>query len=190
MDQLIVGFIRGSHGLSGKCKVESTSGESEHFFSLTEVTIRSGDVSKVLAVESVEGSDTNLILKLESINSSEDVKKYSGWEILVPRKMACPLTKDEYYVEDLKGCSLIADKDGLAAMTGVATENVVGTITGVLEGGAGDLLEVELSESVYTALNTTAKGSKIRLIPFQKEFIGTVDIKGKTVQLMHLWILE
>jgi len=27
-------------------------------------------------------------------------------------------------------------------------------------------------------------------VPFNKEFIGKVDMKNKTVQLMHLWILE
>ena len=32
--QLIVGFIRGSHGYSGECKVESASGEYEHLLKL------------------------------------------------------------------------------------------------------------------------------------------------------------
>ena len=38
----VIGIIRGSFGLSGKLKVESTSGEYEHFFELTDVTLMKG----------------------------------------------------------------------------------------------------------------------------------------------------
>ena len=71
---------------------------------------------------------------------------------------------------------------------------MVGTITDVLEGGAGDLFEVVLSEScdlLSQELRTTSSGKPRKvLVPFKKEFIGTVDIRNKQVQLMHLWILE
>ena len=57
-------------------------------------------------------------------------------------------------------------------------------------------MEVALSEGASDAITRTdkvkpsAKGGKTVLIPFNKEFIGTVDIKNAAVQLMHLWILE
>ena len=44
--QLIVGFIRGSHGYSGECKVESASGEYEHLLNLKEVTLQHGNEKK------------------------------------------------------------------------------------------------------------------------------------------------
>ena len=62
----------------------------------------------------------------------------------------------------------------------------------VLEGGAGDLLEVAVSENLHgdvEGIDGSGK-QKVLLVPFKNEFIGTVDIKNKTVQLMHLWILE
>ena len=40
MEQFVVGIIRGSHGLKGNCKIESTSGEYEHFADLKDVTLR------------------------------------------------------------------------------------------------------------------------------------------------------
>ena len=43
---LIVGIIRGTHGLAGKVKVESTSGEVDHFHDMTQVTLRKGDFEK------------------------------------------------------------------------------------------------------------------------------------------------
>ena len=50
-DVFIVGFVRGSHGISGEFKVESTSGEYEHFADMEEVTLTDGNVEKVFQVE-------------------------------------------------------------------------------------------------------------------------------------------
>jgi 16S rRNA processing protein RimM len=63
-----------------------------------------------------------------------------------------------------------------------------------LEGGAGYLLEVSLSESC-TCIDDNIKfdsHGKLRtvLVPFNEEHVGKVDMKEHTVQLMHLWILE
>ena len=194
---LVIGIIRGTHGLTGKFKVESTSGECEHFFDLDEVTLRKDTIEKTYKVESVEGNVNSLIMKCAGINSPEDAKKLSGSEILVPRNKACPLNEGEFYVEDLKQCKLVylSNEKKPAKLSGLAenTESAIiaGTITDVLEGGAGKLLEVELSESLNIASDSTDKSKPKRvLVPFKKEFIGTVDIKDKVIQLMHLWILE
>ena len=194
---LIIGIIRGTHGLAGKFKVESTSGECDHFFDLDEVTLRKDTIEKTYKVESVEGNVNSLIMKCAGINSPEDAKKLSGSEILVPRNKACPLNEGEFYVEDLKQCKLVylPNEKKPAKLSGLAenTESAIiaGTITDVLEGGAGKLLEVELSESLNIASDSTDKSKpKKVLVPFKKEFIGTVDIKDKVIQLMHLWILE
>lgn len=183
--QFVVGIVRASHGLTGKFKVESTSGECEHFANFTEVTLRNGNITRKFDVESVEGCVSSLLMKCAGINSADDAAKYRNWEILVPRDMACPLNKDEYYVEDLKQCTLVfSGQNGCAARTAPIE---IGTITSVMEGGAGDLLEVALSES-FTPPGDDL--SRVRLVPFKKEFIGDVDLERKTVQLMHLWVLE
>ena len=177
-EQLIVGFIRGSHGYSGECKVESTSGEYEHLLNLKEVTLRHGDLQKETKVESVSLGNAVAYVKFVGINSDEELRKYTHWEILVSRKYCKPLKKDEWYIEDLRNCSLVYKENGEPATLDAPT--VVGTITDVLEGGAGYLLEVSLSESCDRKV----------LVPFNKEFIGKVDVENGTVQLMHLWILE
>ena len=190
-EQLIVGFIRGSHGVTGKFKVESASGDYEHIAALKEVTVRRGAVEKICKVESTEIGCNTLYMKLEGIDSPEDVRKYTGWELVVSRKYAHTLQKNEWYIEDLKNCSLIW-KDGSAAKT--APTEVVGTITDVLEGGAGYLLEVSISESCTVLADefkftSSGKARKV-LIPFTLKHVSEVDIKHKTIQLMHLWILE
>lgn len=176
--QLIVGFIRGTHGFSGECKVESTSGEYEHLLKLKEVTLKHGDEEREAKVESVSLGNAVAYVKFQGIDSDKDVLRYNKWSISVPRKYCKPLAKDEWYIEDLRNCTLIYKGDDEPATLDAPRE--LGTITDVLEGGGGYLLEVSLSESCDRKV----------LIPFRDQFIGKVDIKNGTVQLMHLWILE
>lgn len=191
--QLIVGFIRGSHGYSGECKVESASGEYEHLLNLKEVTLQHGNEKKETKVESVSLGCNTAYVKFAGINSDEDIRKYNRWEIVVPRKYCKPLKKDEWYIEDLRNCSLIYEEKCDSASLN-APAQVVGTITDVLEGGAGYLLEVSISEScncISEELKKTSSGKpRTVLIPFNNEHVGKVDVKKGTIQLMHLWILE
>ena len=176
--RLVIGFIRGSHGYSGESKVESTSGEYEHFLKLKEVTLQHGDEKREVKIESVSLGNAIAYVKFEGINSDSEIQKYNRWEILVPRKYCKSLKKDEWYIEDLRDCSLVYEgKDDPATLD---APKVVGKITDVLEGGGGNLLEVSLAESCDRKV----------LVPFNNEFIGKVDVKNGTVQLMHLWILE
>lgn len=187
---LIIGFIRSTHGLNGKVKVESTSGEVEHFFDLTEVTLQKDELNATYKVESVEGNVSSLLVKFNGIDTVEAATKLRGAQIVVPRNKACPLYKDEYYIEDLKQCTLVykgesqksSGKDGLN--TNNDSAKIAGIVTDVLEGGSGDLLEIAVSKDLIGDFQTTA------LVPFKKEFIGKVDIKKKTIELLHLWILE
>ncbi len=177
MDLLVTGYIRSPHGLDGFVKVESASGEVAHFADLEEVSLRPRGTEgpgKRYEIEAVEGSSALLLLKFRGIDSAEEAKRLSSMELVVPRDQACPLEEGEWYVEDLCQCTLVYEG------------NPIGKIAGVMEGGAGDLLEVILSEGS----NPDGSGGKTRLVPMRDEFIGKVDLESKTVELMHRWILE
>lgn len=168
MEFLVTGIIRSAHGIDGFVKVESASGEFEHFLGLTDLIVRKkNSFEKTFEIENVEIAHNFVLLKLKGIDNPEKAKELSGAELLIPKDKACPLKKGEFYINDLCQCSLVYDGMPL------------GTIVDVLEGGAGDLLEVSLTES-----------NQKRLVPFRNEFIGKVDIGAKTVELMHRWILE
>ena len=197
-EQLIVGFIRAPHGITGEFKVESASGVYEHIVALKNVTLRHGLETKICGVEHADIGGNCVYMKLAGINSPEDARKYNNWEIVVPREYACPLKEGEWYIEDLRNCSLIyengCENSGVGPAAEAAPAEKVGTITDVLEGGAAYLFEVTLSESCNVLSDTvklTASGSpRTVLVPFTEEHIGKIDIDNKTVQLMHLWILE
>ena len=187
-EQFVVGIVRGSHGVTGEFKVESTSGEYEHFADMEEVTLTNGDVKRNYKIERISGSGSCLYMKLAGINSPEEAAKFNRWEIVVPRSKAHPLQKDEWYIEDLKGCSVVYEKTADKNLQSVE-KIVVGTVTNVMEGGSGYLVEISLSESCIDLVKD-AKAGKTVYVPFRDQFIGNIDVVNQTMQLMHLWILE
>jgi 16S rRNA processing protein RimM len=186
MERFVVGFVRRPHGLSGNVKFESASGEYAHFAAIHEVTLKGKDFEKTCVIERVDTKASFPLMKFAGVDSPEEAKKLSGAAIIVPRDKACPLREGEFYYEDLKQCVLAhTAPDGSSVK--------VGTITGVLEGGADDLLEVEVGgDGPQAESSGRSAGAKSRscLVPFNNEFIGNVDIARKTVELRHLWILE
>lgn len=193
-DQFVVGIVRGSHGITGEFKVESTSGEYEHFADMDEVTLTNGTVSRLMKIESVSEGSNILYMKIEGINSPEEAAKFNRWEIVVPREKAHKLQKDEWYIEDLKGCSIWYKETAGDTAPAFDENSIVGTVTNVLEGGSGYLVEILLSEScsfLSDDVKLTKKGNpKTVYVPFKDEFIGKVDVDNRQMQLMHLWILE
>ena len=197
---LTVGFVRGSHGLTGEVRVESASGRYEHIAVLKEVTLVQKGISAKYAVENVRVAGNVLYVKFAGVDSPEAAKKLNGAALQTSRENACPLKEGEWYVEDLKKCSLVyfGEENGLgndvAPTNDIRSRSVVGSITDVLEGGAGELLEVLLSEDCdvlkeEVKLNANKKPRTV-YVPFNETHVGKVDIPNKSVQLMHLWILE
>lgn len=186
VEQFVVGIVRGTHGITGEFKVESTSGEYAHFADMEEVTLTDGTESKLFRVEYTQEASSTLYMKLEGISTPEAAAQYNRWQIVVPRKYAHQLQEGEWYIEDLKGCSVWYEE--------ATTENTVGIVTDVKEGGSGYLVEILLSENCSFLSDDVkrTKSGKMRTVyvPFKNEFIGTVDVDGKKMQLMHLWILE
>lgn len=167
MDKLAIGKIRTSTGVHGYFKVLSFSGEVLHFKKLKgqPVEIRLNSRSRSLLFEDVRMSGSNLTIKAEGINTPEEAKKLSGWEIFVERENAAKLNEDEFYLADLCKCKLIFEGEE------------VGIIKSVSDNGISDMLEVVVD-------------GKVKIIPFMKRFIGNVDVNKGIVVLTEGWLLE
>ncbi len=194
VERFVVGIVRGTHGITGEFKVESTSGEYAHFADMEEVTLTDGNVEKVFQVEYTQEAATTLYMKLEGINTPEDAAKFNRWQIVVPRKNAHPLQENEWYIEDLKGCSVWYDETAGKTAPVAFEESVIGTVTNVTEGGSGYLVEILLSEScgfLAESVKFTKDGEPRKVfVPFNFKFLSNIDVENKRMQLMHLWILE
>ncbi|MGL1894359.1 MAG: ribosome maturation factor RimM [Spirochaetaceae bacterium] len=167
MSQIIVGKIRTSHGVKGDLKVHSSSNDYSHFSNFKTVVLKKGNRTKEFEVEAVKGKGPATLLKLKGIDTPEEGKLYTGYDILVNEKLKSPCQKGEYYQSDLIGCNLIFEKETLA------------TVIDMVYGGPNDLLEVKRADD-----------DRVVLVPFRNEFIGDVKIKDKTIQLRVDWILD
>ncbi|MFW6289139.1 MAG: ribosome maturation factor RimM [Spirochaetota bacterium] len=165
-DELVIGRVRTAHGVRGELKVESMSGETDHFGSLATVTLVSGDRRHELAVEGVRVVHRAVLLKLAGVDSPEDAKRWRGWEIVAPRRYAAPLREGEYYYGDLVGLRVLCD----------GTER--GVVADVWEGGETVLLGIELPEGGQ------------RLVPFQAAFVGEVDLEAGALELLNDEVLS
>lgn len=171
MDLVVTGYISGTFGVEGFLKVISSSGEYEHFFELKKVYVAFSK-RKLLntkngwfAVEDIKLTSSCVLLKLEGVDALEDARKFIGGEVQVSRSEACILKDNEFYACDLCLCTLVFDNV------------LVGKIVNVVD-AAGVLLEVVKTDG------------KVCYVPFNNEFIGTVDIRKKSVELKKSWILE
>ncbi|MDR2178199.1 MAG: ribosome maturation factor RimM [Treponema sp.] len=165
-ERFVAALVGPPFGLEGFVKVRSLSGEIQHLLKLRRFTLRRGGREQVWELEAAEKAASFLLMKFRGIDSPEAARTLGGAEILLDREDAAPLRPGEYYIEDLKGVEVYAGSEAL------------GTITGIIEGGGGNLAELCL------------KTGEIRLVPFRNEFFGDIDVEGRRAELLCRWILE
>ena len=172
-EKFVTGIIGPPHGLKGFVKIRSLSGEIDHLLVLSEVILRKDGRERCVKIEESLALPPALLMRFAGIESPEAAKALAGAELLVDRKQASPLLDGEFYIEDLKGLPVKAGND-----ESLPAGEILGSITGIVEGGGGDLAEIKLTDG------------KLKLVPFRKEFFGDINIKEGFAVLKNLWILE
>jgi 16S rRNA processing protein RimM len=168
----VSGVVAAPFGLKGFVKVHPFSGNGAHLLRLRQVVLRTAAGERSWEVEEAALIPSYVLLKFKGIGTPEAAKELGGAELLVGRQDAAPLACNEYYVEDLKGMDVV-----LAASPS-ARAAPVGKIVDVIEGGGGQLAEIELVSGVP------------RLVPFRNEFFGEVNIAENRIVLLDAWVLE
>ncbi|TCS74002.1 16S rRNA processing protein RimM [Sulfuritortus calidifontis] len=100
----------------------------------------------------------SLIAQLEGVNDRSQAEALQGLEIAVARDELPEAEEGEYYWDDLIGLDVV-NLDGVN----------LGKVTGLLETGAHDVLEVE--------------GERPRLIPFTEPIVVEVDLKAGRIKV-------
>lgn len=166
MDYLATGVLKGPHGVHGFIKVHAYSGEYGHLSGIEWVSLRKNGIERQLVVENVRSSGMETLIKFHGIDSPEAARRFGGWELWVPRRSAAKLKEGEYYVADLSSCTLVSHGEQEAS------------VVGVIDGPQSLLLEVE----------SCADGKRY-LVPFMSQYIGTVDLDRKEMELVAPWLL-
>lgn len=160
MERIAVGIIRKAHGVRGEASIEPWTDSMERFEELATVTLVAPHDAKTreLRVESVRPHGERALIKFAGIETPEEIQALHNWTIEIPADQARALDKDEYFLHDLVGLTLI-DAEGRER----------GVVTEVLEGGGGLLLHVK-----------RADGREFEL-PFAADLCTEIDVAGKRI---------
>lgn len=161
-DLLKVGVITTTHGVRGEVKVFPTTDDAERFLELEYVLLDTGKELRRLVISRVKFFKNLAILKFEGVDNINDIEKYKGCSLWIPREEGQELGEDEYYIADLLGMKVVLE-DG--------TE--FGMLKNVMETGANDVYVIDSIEHGEV------------LLPAIHECIRDVDLETGTMTV-HL----
>ena len=160
-ERVLLGRISGAHGLKGEVKIATFTAEPEDVAAYGPLTSADGSVTfEIASLRPTAGSA--VIARLRGVANRDDAERLRGTELFVPRSVLPPADEDEYYHSDLVGLSAITP-DG----------EPLGEIVTVQNFGAGDLLELRLSN-----------GRQTLLIPFESVHVPKVDLEAKRITII------
>ncbi len=155
-----VGIITSTHGLKGEVKVFPTTDDAKRFKRLKDVILDTGRERIHLEVEGVKFFKQFVILKFKGIDDINEVEKYRKASLIVERKNAVRLSKNEYFVADLMGLKVL-DEDG----------SEIGVLREVMETGANDVYVIDL------------KDGRELLLPAIKQCVLEVDVEAGFIRI-------
>ena len=160
MEQFLqVGVISSTHGIRGEVKVFPTTDDAARFKKLKKVLLDTDREQVELEIQSVKFFKQFVILKFKGIDNINDIEKYKGKSLLVPREDGVPLGRDEYYIADMIGMEVFVGDERF------------GVIKDVMETGANE---------VYI-IDSDMHGEV--LIPAIRQCVLDVDVENKKMQI-------
>ena len=150
---VVLGVFGAAHGLKGEIRLRSYTEEPLAIANYGPLLTKSGRQVKLTSVR--QAKDV-LIARVEGVGDRTGAEQLVNLQLFVERAvLGAPEDEDEFFHADLIG--LVArDEAG----------EKIGTVTGLFDFGAGDIIEV------------TPDGAKPLLLPFSKAVVPVVDIKA------------
>lgn len=160
MEQFLqVGVISSTHGIRGEVKVFPTTDDPARFKKLKKVLLDTGKERIELEIQSVKFFKQFVIVKFRGIDNINDIEKYKGKSLMVPREDAVQLEEDEYYIADLIGMEVYTDGGRF------------GTLKDVMETGANEVYIIDSDEHGEV------------LVPAIQDCILDVDVEKQTMKI-------
>ena len=160
MEYVSLGIIKGSFGLDGTMKIYSTTtNQDKRYVTGASVFLYNPQTNERIELKVVNFRKNRPFdfLKVEELNSPEEIKALKGFEIHA-KKNDISLEKGQYFYEDLKSCD-VYDQGNILL---------------------GKVKEVEEFPAQLT-LRVGRKGKPDFFVPFVKQFIKAVDIENKRI---------
>ena len=155
-DRVCVGVIAGAHGVRGQVKIKSYTEVPEDVAAFGPVVDDAGNRYKIAITGYAKGT---VLTRLEGVTDRDRAQEMRGTKLYVNRDLLPKLIEnDEYYYSDLVGLSVENPKG-----------EVLGTVKGVFDFGAGDILEFD------------SVGGQSEMVSFTESSVPVVDLEGKRI---------
>ena len=128
---LILGKVLRPHGVRGELRVQLMTDYPERIVKLKKIALGDSPTSTKIQFYSVEFMRPHQdygLLKLKNVNDRNDADLLRDLFVMVKTEDAVPLDEDEIYLYQLIGMTVKTD-----------TDDILGTVTDVLETGANDV---------------------------------------------------
>ncbi|MBX9761267.1 MAG: ribosome maturation factor RimM [Beijerinckiaceae bacterium] len=155
--RILVGRFGAAHGVRGEIRIKSFTADPMALASYAGLTDQTG--ARSFRIESARPVKDDLIVaRVAGLKDRNGAEALTNVEIYIAREALPPAGEEEFYIADLIGMRAEL-ADGAA----------FGTITNVLNFGAGDILDIAL------------EGGGSRLLPFTRACAPHVDVSGRRV---------
>jgi 16S rRNA processing protein RimM len=124
---ILIGRISGAHGIRGAVKLKSFAANPADIATYGPLRTTDGRVVDILRMK--PGKD-EFIADLKDVRDRNQAEALAGTDLFVARDRLPPPAADEFYLADLMGREVASDG------------KVLGTVSGIQNFGAGDLLEL------------------------------------------------
>jgi 16S rRNA processing protein RimM len=156
---LRAGTVGRAHGLDGSFHVGAAVEEVVALLEVGSELLVGGHPRRIARLA---GHGARPIVRLEGADSREDAEALRGLELEIPRSAAPPLQEDEWWAEDLEGCTV---RDG---------DRTVGVVTALLGLPSCDVLEVR---------RDGAGDGRALLVPLIRDAVRAVDPDARVIEI-------
>ena len=161
-EMLKIGVIVKPQGIKGEVKVQPLTDDINRFKKLKKVLIDGA----VFQVERVSVGGGTVFLALSGINDRDTAESFRGKFLSVERIDAVKLPKDNYFIVDILGCTVITDE-----------KQEIGEVIDVM--------------SAHTDVFTVkCVDGRIMRFPFLKDLLVKVEIENKTIIVSSKRLME
>lgn len=157
-DLVLLGIVGAPHGVKGEVRIKTFTGDPlaiGEYGPLLDEQGRSFEIVELRPAKEV------VVARLKGVTSREAAEALNGVKLHVERsRLPAADDEDEFLHADLVGCA-VTDSGGA----------VLGEVRAVANYGAGDLLDIELTDGRFV------------LMPFTKAFAPHVDVAARRIEV-------
>jgi 16S rRNA processing protein RimM len=125
---ILLGRITDAHGIRGAVKLKSFTADPKSIATYGELQTADG---RTITIARMKPTNDGFIADLKNITDRNAAETFKGQDLLVAREKMPAANDDEIYLVDLVGREVTVDG------------NLLGTISGIENYGAGDLLAID-----------------------------------------------